>query len=305
MRRVGLSGLDVARLMGAAGAGGVLPGHEIAGEVADLGREVHGWSVGDRVTVNRLCACGHCLYCGLGRPTLCDQRQEIGLDRDGGLAEYVVVPARNLYQLPDNADWALAASVDPLASALPAVNRASIMFEDTVVILGAGAMGLYSAQLARLAGPQRLVVLGREAARLAAAREWAAAVVDVAAEDGLAAVQRLSGGQGADVVIEASGSPASVAEAVSLAGRTGRVALLGAYAQPSPMPAGELGQRGISLYGTWGYSPDEFLQALALLMGGHVRHQPIVTHTLPLDEVEHALALMVNREAIKVHLVPA
>ena len=276
----------------------------MAGEVGDVGREVHGWSVGDRVAVSRLCACGKCLYCGLGRPALCDQRGEIGLDRDGGLAEYVAVPARNLYHLPDSADWALAASVDPLASALPAVHRASIMFEDTVVILGAGALGLYAAQLVRLAGPQRLIVLGRGAGRLAVARVWADEVVDVAAEDGLDVVRRLTGGQGAHVVIEASGNLEAAAEAVRLAGRAGRVALLGAYPQPAPVPVREIVQREIQLYGTWGYSPDEYLQALSLLMGGHVRYQPLVTHTLPLTELDRALALVANREAIKVHLAP-
>ncbi len=303
VQRVGLSSLDLARLRGAASSG-VVPGHEVAGEVADLGRDVHGWSVGDRVAVNRLVACGRCLYCGLGRLALCDRRQEIGLDRDGGLAEYLAVPACNLYHLPDTADWSLAASVDPLASALPAVTRANIMFEDTVVIVGAGALGLYAAQLVRLAGPHRLVVLGRNPARLAVAREWADAVVDVAVEDGRDTVQRLTEGQGAHVVIEASGRPEAAAEAVGLAGRAGRVALLGAYPQPAPLPVHELVRREVNLYGTWGYSAAEFVQALSLLLGGHVRYQPIVTHSLPLAEVDRALALIESRQAIKVHLTP-
>ncbi len=303
VRRVGLSAPDVIRLQVSPTPPSPTPGHEFAGEVAALGSAVHGWRVGDRVAVSRVLSCGRCAFCALGRETLCEARRDIGFDVDGALAETVVAPARNLYHLPDALDWS-AAAVDPVASALAAVTPANIMFEDTVVVLGAGALGLYALQLARLAGPARLLAVGRQGNRLDVARRWADEVIDAAAVDGVAAVAGLTDGRGASVVIEATGDPAAVGAALHIAGRMGRVALLGLYPAAVLAPLGWLGQRGIDLYGTIGYTRKEFAQALSLIVGGAVTTDSIVTHTLPLTELAQGLDLAASRQAIKVHLEP-
>lgn len=305
VRRVGLSPLDRAVLRGDIAVQlPRIPGCAMVGEVIDYGRAVHGWKTGDRVTVNPLGVCGACAMCALNRSALCERLVHLGIDRDGGLAEYCAVPAASLFHLPDEMEWATAALVDPLARTLPATIRSSIMYEDTVVVMGDGLPGLLVAQLARLVGPLRIIHLGQHTARLALARVWADAVVNVVETDAVDTVLGLTDGRGADVVIEASGHASAVNTALSVAGRAGRVVLMGRYAQPSPIAAYRITEHELLVYGTRGYSRQEFLQALTMLVSRNVQVNDLVTHTLPLLEIEPALALTDQQDAIHVQLKP-
>ncbi|MFN8483666.1 MAG: alcohol dehydrogenase catalytic domain-containing protein [Anaerolineae bacterium] len=303
--RVGICGTDLPIF---SGAGPVpiplIPGHEIGGSIVALGEGVSGWAVGERVAVSIVCNCGVCPACRLGRDSLCDAIQEIGIHVDGGFAEYVVAPAANLHRLPDAMGWAEAASVDPLACALPAVVRASIMFEDDVVVIGAGAIGLYALQLARLAGPRRLFLVGRRAQRLAVGRRWADDVIDALEEDEAAGVLARTNGRGADVVIEATGNPAAGAAALAMAAKGARVALTGIFTQPATVHLDTIVRRELNVYGTLCYTRAQFAEALRLMAIGSVDAAPIVTHVLPLSDIGLGLDLLARHEAIKVQLEP-
>ncbi len=306
VRRVGICGTDLPIFSGARPVPiPLIPGHEIGGTVAALGEGVTGWTVGDRVAVSIVCNCGACPACALGRESLCDNIRELGIHIDGGFAEYVVAPARNLHRLPESVDWTAAASVDPLACALPAVTRASIMFEDDVVVIGAGAIGLYALQLARQAGPRRLFLVGRRAQRLAVGECWANEVIDDTQGDAVAAVMGLTEGRGADVVIEATGNPTAGAAALATAAKGARVALTGVFTQPATVHLDHIVRRELNVYGTLCYTRAQFAEALRLLAVRAVDAAPIVTHVLPLSEIGLALDLLRRHEAIKVQLEPA
>ncbi|MFN8476013.1 MAG: alcohol dehydrogenase catalytic domain-containing protein [Anaerolineae bacterium] len=305
VQRVGICGSDLPIFSGARPVPiPLIPGHEIGGTIAQFGGGVTGWAVGDRVAVSIVCNCGACPSCMLGHESLCDSVWEIGIHSDGGFAEYVAVPARNLHRLPDSLGWAEAASVDPLACVLPAVSRASIMFEDDVVVIGAGAIGLYALQLARLAGPRRLFLVGRRAQRLAVGQRWADDVIDDLEEDEVEGVLARTNGRGADVVIEATGNPTAGAAALAIAAKSGRVALTGVFTQPATVQLNHIVRRELNVFGTLCYTRAQFAEALRLLAIGSVDAAPIVTHVLPLSDIGFGLDLLHSHAAIKVQLNP-
>lgn len=305
VQRVGICGTDLPIFSGARPVPiPLIPGHEIGGTVAALGESVSSPAIGDRVAVSIVCNCGACPSCAFGRESLCDDIREIGIHIDGGFAEYVAAPARNLHRLPDALDWAAAASVDPLACALPAVARASIMFEDDVVVIGGGAIGLYALQLARLAGPRRLFLVGRRAQRLAVGRRWADDVIDDLQEDAADAILARTNGRGADVVIEATGNPAAGAAALAMAAKSARVALTGVFTQPATVHLNHIVRRELNVYGTLCYTRAQFAEALRLLAIGSVDAAPIVTHVLSLSDIGLGLELLHSHGAIKVQLEP-
>ena len=306
VQRVGICGSDLPIFSGARPVPMPLTlGHEIGGTVAALGEGVVGWTVGDRVAVSIVCNCGVCPPCALGRESLCDHIQELGIHIDGGFAEYVVAPADNLHRLPDSMGWAAAASVDPLACALPAVTRASIMFEDDVVVIGAGAIGLYALQLARLAGPRRLFLVGRRAQRLAVGACWADEVIDSQQENEAEAILARTNGRGADVVIEATGNPTAGAAALAMAAKGARVALTGVFTQPATVHLNHIVRRELNVHGTLCYTRAQFAEALRLLAIRAVDPTPLITHVLPLSDIGLGLDLLARHEAIKVQLEPS
>lgn len=305
VRRVGLCGSDVPLFQGIRQVPlPLIPGHEFGGEVVDFGRAVHGWSIGNRVAVSMLSYCGKCLYCGMGREALCNDKRELGSDVDGAFAEYVVAPAANLYHIPDGLDWAGAASAEPIACALAAVSRANIMFEDTVVIVGDGPIGLYALQLARLAGPLRLFLVGHGATRLTVGRQWADETINGREVNAVDRALDLTSGQGANVVIEATGSATGLADALALAGRMARVGLMGIFHQTPPTPIDLIVRRELDVYGSLCYNHKHYTQALSMLINGVIQTEPIITHVLPLSQMQQGLDLFMRREAIKVQFEP-
>jgi len=213
---------------------GVVLGHEFVGRVAGVGASVDGLAVGDRVVSGAGISCGHCAWCRLGRTNLCEEYRTLGLQVDGGLAEYVTSPASICRRVPDACDDDAAAMTQPLAVALHALSRVGLRSDETVAVLGAGGIGSFIvAGAARRAAEGRVVAIDIDTGRLATATALGATeTVDATGADLAELLRDLTGGVGFDVVIEATGAPHAPSAALAGARRGGRVLLVGLHGAP-------------------------------------------------------------------------
>jgi threonine dehydrogenase-like Zn-dependent dehydrogenase len=295
-----------------------LKGHELAGEIAALGPGVEGLELGQRVGVEpgHLVSCGHCRWCRRGDTQLCP---ELGLF-DGqrvhstGFAEYSLEAARNCYPLPEGVSLEQAAILDVYAVAVHAVHRVPVRPTDTVAVLGTGAIGLATAQVARVAGAGRVIVVGRRDAPLEVARRLGCdGTVNASREDAAEAVRAQSGGRGADVAYEAVGGRAStLVQAIEVAARGGRVGVIGAFADPQTVDARLCMRQELSLHWVWSYGlwdgVPEYRVALDLLSSGRIDAAPLITHRFPLTRIGEGFAAADDKRAsgaIKVLVLPA
>lgn len=280
----------------------LIPGHEVTGEVDQAGDGVSGYQPGDRVAVDLVVACETCASCAAGQPELCERLVELGFDADGGFAEFMVAPARNLHRIPPGLSFEEATAADPLASVFHGLAAAGISRDDIVAVFGVGAIGLYAVQVARLSGPRRVVALGRRDDALALAREVGADdVVRLGSGSPAEAVRDLTGG-GAGVVVEATGAAPLLTDAFEAAARGGRVVLLGVYHGAAPVVAGPIVRKELRVLGRLCYTWGEYEHCLGLLAQGAIR--PLISHRVALAEMSRALDLINQRRAIKVVVNP-
>ena len=291
VRAVGVCGTDLKIRAGRLGLD-VLPlvmGHEIAGEVAEVGRDVRDVAPGDRVAVNFYVTCGSCPFCRVGRETLCLAVRQHGFTMDGGFAEYVRTPAANLCPVPAHVPLEHACILgDAVATSYHAVTRrAQIQPGRTVALVGVGGVGLHALQMARLAGGWTVAV-DVSKARLELARSLGAdAVVDASAGPFHEAVRQLTGGEGVDVVLEFVGNRATLPESVSSLRRAGRLVFVG-YTPEVPLSVlpHVLVRGEYEIVGSRANTAQELRETIDLVARGRIR--PIVDQVLPLHDVERA-----------------
>ncbi|PWU55002.1 alcohol dehydrogenase [Micromonospora sp. S4605] len=289
-------------------------GHEIAGEVVEVGAGVDSWAPGDRVQVIAAIPCGRCGECRRGRRTVCPNQESMGYHHDGGFAEYLVVPAKvlavgGLHRIPDGLGYAEASVAEPLACALNGQHLARVGAGDDVVVIGSGPIGCLHVRLARARGAARVVLveLNRDRLDRAAALVAPDAAVCAADVDPVDAVLKFTDGRGADVVVTAAASGAAQEQAVQMAARQGRISLFGGLPKDQPMinlDANLVHYRELTLVGANGSSPDHNAEALRLIASGAVPVGDLITHRLPLDGALDAFDLVAAGEAIKVTIEP-
>ncbi len=282
----------------------LIPGHEMAGVVTAIGRDVRDVREGDRVAVDPSLFCGECYFCKTLHGNLCERWGAIGDTVDGGFADYVRAPARNAYVLPDAMSFAEGAFVEPLSCVTWALKRMPIAVGDEVLIFGAGPMGLLLLQAVKHDGAGSAAMVDLKANRLAVARELGA---DLTASPGAALGDTLHAAhpRGFDAVIDATGSPRVVEEAFTHIKRGGRllifgVAPAGAKATFEPF---QVYNKDLTIYGSMAVNYT-FLPTISFLESGAVRVQPILSHTLPLARYTDALALFRSGESLKIQLAP-
>jgi alcohol dehydrogenase, propanol-preferring len=291
VRHVGVCGTDVKIRAGRMGLD-VLPlimGHEVAGEVADVGREVRGFSAGDRVIVNFYVTCGRCQFCRVGRDTLCEDVRQHGFSMDGGFAEYLRTPAVNLCKVPDHVPLERACILgDAVATSYHAVTkRAGVRPGTTVALIGVGGVGLHALQMARLAGAWVIAVDVNEARLDLAKKLGADAVVDARHGPFHEAVRRLTDGEGVDVVLEFVANADTLPSAYSSLKRAGRLVFVGYTPELSlsVMPHA-LVRNEFEIVGSRANTKQELQETVDLVARGRI--QPIIDTVIPLAEVERA-----------------
>jgi len=284
----------------------VVLGHECSGVIAELGRNVRGLEIGDRVTVESILGCGGCYYCQQGMPNLCPHWDHVGITFDGTFAEYFRVPTRAVHRLPDNVSFEEGALVEPLSIAVHTFERIRFFLGDSVVIIGPGVSGLLLTQAARSCGASRVMVLGleKDKLRLEKAKELGADTTIVTDRgDPVKQVLDLTDGIGADVVMEVGGTPESFKMAVKMVRGGGQIAALG-YSNYGELEPIVLARQEISILGLIASTPKHFEWALKWLEFKKVSTDVIVSHRLNLEAAEEGIHLMRDKVATKVILTP-
>jgi (R,R)-butanediol dehydrogenase/meso-butanediol dehydrogenase/diacetyl reductase len=265
--------------------GPMVLGHEFTGEVVERGAGVaDGWA-GRRVVSGAGVSCGTCDWCAAGRTNLCARYWTLGLNADGGLAGYVAVPVASCWVVPDGVSDDAAGLTQPLAVGLHAVRRAAIRPGATVVLIGAGAIGSFVLAGLADARPDRVIAVDVDATRLAAAAALGATALVDAADDAVGAIRELTGGRGADVVVEASGAPGNAQRAGSMAARGGRVLLVGLPHEPQQLDLADLTLREVDLRTTVAHVGDEDVPAALDLLARTDLTARLLDRVIPLDRV--------------------
>jgi L-iditol 2-dehydrogenase len=287
----GICGSDVHGYDG--GSGRRIPpivmGHEAAGTVASIGSGVTGFAVGDRVTFDSTVYCGECAFCKRGEVNLCDNRQVIGVScgdyrRHGAFAEYVAVPQRILYQLPDGIAFSEAAMLEAASVALHAVRVSDVKGGETALVVGAGMIGLLTLQAARAAGCSTVLIADIDETRLSLAREVGAdATLLGSGADLTAEVMKRSEGRGVDITYEAVGRNETVATAIDCTRKGGTVTLIGNIRPEVTLPLQKVVSRQLRLQGSCA-SAGEYPQAIELIAAGKIKVGPLITAVAPLEE---------------------
>jgi L-iditol 2-dehydrogenase len=277
-------------------------GHEFAGVVDEVGEDVESYRAGDRVAVFPLLWCGKCPACEQGKYVQCLDYDYLGSRSDGGFAEYVVAPARNLLRVPDNVTLEEAAMTEPAAVALHAVRRGGCAIGQTVAIFGAGPIGLMAAQWARAVGASRVILFDILPRKLEMAKQLGFEETFNSREnDPVAVLNDLTRGEGAHVCIESAGVPATFLQAVAGARRGGRMVILGNPSADVTLPATLISQvmrREIDVVGTWNseYSTsgneDDWNLVLRAVGAKTISLLPLITHRVPLERAFDALRMM-------------
>ncbi|MFI6242315.1 zinc-dependent dehydrogenase [Micromonospora sp. NPDC050795] len=289
-------------------------GHEIAGEISEVGGDVTGWRPGDRVQVIAAIPCGTCAECRRGRMTVCPNQVSMGYHFDGGFAEYLVVPHNvlavdGLNRIPEGLSFAEASVAEPLACVLNGQNLAGVGEGDDVVVVGSGPIGCLHVRLARSRGAARvfLVDLNRERLDLAANLVQPDAAICGAETDVVDAVLKLTEGRGADVVITATAAGVAQEQAVQMSARQGRISFFGGLPKDKPvisLDSNLVHYRELTIVGANGSSPEHNKEALRLIASGAVPVADLITHRLPLDRTLDAFGIVARGEAIKVTIEP-
>ena len=289
VKACGICGSDVHGMDGSSGRRlpPIIMGHEAAGVIRELGENVTDWQVADRVTFDSTVSCGSCHFCRRGRINLCDNRRVLGVScgefrRDGAFAEYVAVPQRILYRLPEELTFEKAAMVEPVSVAVHAVQRLGIQFGDTVVVVGSGMIGLLAIQAARAAGCGHIIAVDLEQSKLELALELGAdEALSPQETDVLAAVRRRTQGRGADVAFEAAGFQDTVSLAVESVRKGGSIGLIGNLTPQVLLDLQAVVTRELTLYGSCA-SQGEYPACLELIARGTIQVAPLITATTDL-----------------------
>lgn len=313
VRACGICGSDVHGMDGSTGRRRppIVMGHEAAGVIARLGPGVHGWATGDRVTFDSTVYCGDCEHCRRGEVNLCHHRRVLGVScedyrQPGAFADFVVVPTRVLYRLPDALSFEEAALIEPFTIALHAVRRHPVQVNDTALIIGCGMIGLALLQTARLAGFGRIVAVDTAADRRREARTLGAdEVIDSSGSDTLDRLLALTGGRGFDRVFEAVGIGPTVDLAVRAARKGGSATLVGNVTPQVPLPLQLVVTREITLHGSCA-SAGEYPACLDLMASGRLNAKSLLSAVAPLREGPDWFERLYRREPglLKVILTP-
>jgi L-iditol 2-dehydrogenase len=313
--RVGACGICGSDVHGYDGSSGrrippIVMGHEAAGRIAALGVGVTRLAEGDRVTFDSTIYCGACGFCKRGEVNLCDHRQVLGVScgdysRTGAFAEYVAVPARVVYKLPESISFAEAAMLEAVAVAIHAVSLAEISAQSTALVVGAGTIGVLILQALRAAGCKRVFVSDVDASRLKLAKELGAADILRADADVVEQILQRTGGVGVDVAMEAVGRDETVSAAIASVRKGGTVVLVGNISPAATLPLQKVVTRQIRLQGSCA-SAGEYPQAIALMASGAIRVKPLISAIAPLAEGPQWFERLYTREAnlLKVVLTP-
>ena len=278
-------------------------GHEVSGDVIDWGEKVHGVKKGDRVATEICIGCAICPYCKKGLVNLCNNLNELGVTMDGGMAEYVAIPARNIHHIPTDLSYEEATFGDPLACSIRGLELAGIESGSWVAVLGPGAIGLLAAQVAKKIRRAHVIVTGTKENRLDIARQFGADYTfNIRESDPVEEILQISEG-GVAYTFEAAGDPRALQQAINITRKNGSIVIMTVHKEiqvnMEPIIRDEL-----TLYGSICYNYKEFDQAIDLLGKKKITVTPLIGEIFSLKEADKAFESAFSREGVKTILKP-
>ena len=314
VKACGICGSDVGRaLKTGAYHYPIVIGHEFAGTVTKVENINHDRWIGRRVGIFPLKPCFSCKSCNERKYEMCESYDYLGSRCNGGFEEFVAVPEWNLIELPDNVSYEEAAMLEPLSVAIHALRDFDKLDGKTVVIIGPGPIGNLISRVAKAKGASRIIMTGRTAAKPTFAPKYGSDhVIDSATQNVKQEIDNLTDGNGADIVVEGTGASSSVSTAIQAVRRSGSVILLGNPSEDIAIDKATYWQilrKQIKLIGTWNSSfkslRDDWQEAVNMISSGKIDLKPLISHTLPFDELRQGLEIMMSKDTFsnKVMLV--
>ena len=277
-------------------------GHEYVGEVVDMGVEVRGFEVGDRVSGEGHITCGHCRNCRAGRVHLCRNTIGVGVNREGSFAEYLVIPAYNAFKIPANISDELASIFDPFGNAVHTALSFDLVGED-VLITGAGPIGIMAAAVAKHVGARHVVITDVNPYRLELAKKMGATrAVNVAEQKLTDVMSELGMTEGFDVGLEMSGVPVAFNDMLNNMNHGGKIAMLGIPPSDMAVDWNQVIFKGLVIKGIYGREMFETWYKMASLIQSGLDISPIITHQFPIDEFQQGFDVMGSGQSGKVIL---
>src|ERR1035437_5559934 len=291
VKACGICGSDVHGMDGSSGRRRppIIMGHEAAGVIEKIGAKVTGWKFGQRVTFDSTVYCGTCAFCKTGKINLCNNRRVLGVScedyrQHGAFAEFVVVPQRILYRLPDELPFEHAAFVEPLSIAVHAAHRAHMAAHETVVVVGAGMIGLLQIQVLRAYGCSRIIAVDVAPEKLEMARKLGATeTINSASSSVVENILQRTDGRGVDLSFECVGIGATIDIAVRAVRKGGRITLIGNISPSVALPLQAVVTRELTINGSCA-SCGEYPECLELMAAGAVNVAPLTSAVVPLAD---------------------
>lgn len=262
-------------------------GHEFVGVIEAINGEANGLRVGDRVAAFPLLSCGTCYACRTGKDYICRQLRLIGIDLDGGMAEYVNCSTDALFRLPENVPDPVCAVIEPLAVAVHSVRRSKFKPLDSAVIIGAGPIGILVGLVLKESGASRIIISDISEARLALCREFGFETIDSRKESLTEYVSKTTEGEGVNIVYECSGAAAGAEEMTYPVCADGMICLVGVHKEARSVMLSDMHFRELNMTATRVYEKEEFRQTVDYIARIQEDVAKIVTDVIPLEESEH------------------
>lgn len=315
MERAAICGTDIRILEGKKTKDVRYPsviGHEMCGIISEVGSEVTNYAVGEKVSVANVIPCGNCFSCLSGRENACMNRTAIGYQYDGGFAEYIRIPAScirsgNLVKLPDSVSFTAGALIEPLSCCIRGLKNAGTGFNDTVLVVGAGPIGLMHVQLSNIAGARKVIVSEPNGFRRGKALEvGASVVVDPTTENLAEIVRRETNGIGVDVIIVAIGVPSLVNDTLKLCRKGGTVCLFAGFAGTGEctIEVNTIHYNELNVCGSTAYKRSDYLAAAEMVKSGKIDLDKIATHVFKLDDFQEAYRVCKSGVGLKIMIEP-
>ena len=289
-------------------------GHEIAGEVVETGGGVTKFREGDRVAIGADVPCGRCVFCEAGIGNNCQINYAMGYQFPGGFAQFLplnstVVNFGPVHILPDNVSYDEGALAEPLACVLNALELTPVKLGDTIVLIGAGPIGMMLCDVARLMGAAKIILINRSAPRLEIAKKLGVAddYICLNEQDGIEAVLGLTGGLGADVIFTSCPSPQAQADSLKMAKNRARINFFGGLPKSQsvvPLDTNIIHYKELFVSGAHGSMPVHHGKAIELIASGRLDIKKFMTHTFPLDDIAEAFATAEGHKGLRVIVCP-
>jgi len=286
---------------------GTIFGHELSGDIVEVGKDVRGVEIGTRCTAVGFSPCNECFWCRQGKAHRCQAMELLGYQLPGAMAEYVHIPfaapGRTVFPIPGEMSYEDAASVEPFSISYFSVNRGQPKPDEVVAVIGLGVIGLYAVQILKAMGVKKVIAAGRRPSRLEAARlSGADVIIDAATQSTVEAVMEATGLMGVNTVVECAGNQAAFDQAVEMARGGGKILLVGVYEDPltwQPLPV--IG-KNLTLIGCLG---GNFPAVIDLFKAGKVKTEGMISHRFGLDEAAQAFRTQLeDPAAVKVMIKP-